>query len=43
MNEKIIEKYAKKFANFKNKRWYVQWILELKLFLKEIEKAKKRG
>ena len=37
MREGIIEKYAKRFANFKKKRWYLEWIVELRNFLKEAE------
>jgi len=40
MNEKIIEKYAKKFTGYIKKRWYIEWIIELEEFLKEIEEAK---
>ena len=35
--KEIIEKYAKRFANFKKKRWYIEWLLELENFLREIE------
>lgn len=36
--EKVIEKYAARFANFRKKRWYIEWLVELSNFLKEVKK-----
>lgn len=39
LKEQVIEKYAKRFRGFKKRRWYLEWVLELQNFLKEIDKA----
>ncbi len=41
--DEIIEKYAKKFTGFMKKRWYIEWIIELEEFLKEIEQINTAG
>ena len=35
----IIEKYAKRFSGFRKKRWYIDWLLELENFVKELKKV----
>lgn len=37
--DQLIEKYASRFSGFRKKRWYIDWLLELENFIKELKKV----